>query len=401
VSIFVLVIVLLAASVGGAAARTWRVEKDGSGDFTVIQEAVDVAASGDTVRIGVGRFDDKRYYTFPGWSDSVRVVVHQYELTIIGSGPETTIGQEEPWSLDQGHHGGIIAGQVAGVLDNSILKVEMIKFENMGRGVDTSHESTDGCSIEIRDCQFKACRWPVALYSTVGGTVLIANCSFDRIARNDSAIHCWWQDSVVISNCLSTLDINPTWNQEHFGSWNVGSVVLEGCVFVGGTNAADFFSSESVVVRNCEFDGQELLALEPLDDTLVFVEDCVFDNQERAIEAASPSGGLCMERCIVGSVDDCSFLVSYTSSIVVRDSDIGHGVRGAVWINDIPNCDFPLTLDFTYNYWYTDDRDIIATWIHDQTDSEQACYFVNFEPFRDESTPVDQSSLSEIKSLFR
>ena len=89
-----------------APAATWTVERDGTGDFTVIQEAVDVAADGDTIRIGPGRYDEKTLFVTPGWSEFVRVIVRQEELTIIGSGPETIIGQEEPWELDQGWHRG-------------------------------------------------------------------------------------------------------------------------------------------------------------------------------------------------------------------------------------------------------------------------------------------------------
>ncbi|MBE0568033.1 MAG: hypothetical protein IH621_18915 [Krumholzibacteria bacterium] len=50
----------------GAEARTWRVEKDGSGDYTVIQDALDAAASGDTIQIGPGRFEDFRIYPTNG-----------------------------------------------------------------------------------------------------------------------------------------------------------------------------------------------------------------------------------------------------------------------------------------------------------------------------------------------
>ena len=39
-------------------AWTWTVEKDGSGEFTVIQDALDVAAVGDTVLIGEGTYDE-------------------------------------------------------------------------------------------------------------------------------------------------------------------------------------------------------------------------------------------------------------------------------------------------------------------------------------------------------
>ena len=49
-------VAILSAGAELSAARTWYLEKDGSGDFAVIQEAVDAAASGDTLRIGPGRW---------------------------------------------------------------------------------------------------------------------------------------------------------------------------------------------------------------------------------------------------------------------------------------------------------------------------------------------------------
>ena len=45
-------------AVGQVCARTWYVEQDGSGDFTVIQDAVDAAGDGDTVAIGPGRYEE-------------------------------------------------------------------------------------------------------------------------------------------------------------------------------------------------------------------------------------------------------------------------------------------------------------------------------------------------------
>ena len=43
-------------------AKTWTVEKDGSGDFEIIQDALDAAADGDTVLVGAGRYDTFRPY---------------------------------------------------------------------------------------------------------------------------------------------------------------------------------------------------------------------------------------------------------------------------------------------------------------------------------------------------
>jgi len=58
-------------------------------------------------------------------------------------------------------------------------------------------------------------------------------------------------------------------------------------------------------------------------------------------------------------------------------------------------------LDFTNNYWGTDDPDSIQALIHDRHDSDDVCRYVDFEPYLDESTPVKTKSLSDLKSLFR
>jgi hypothetical protein len=76
------------------------VEKDGSGDYTIIQDAVDAAASGDTIRIGPGRFAENNPTPCTTYIPFVRIWVPQDVLTIIGAGPEETIiGPVEPWDL--------------------------------------------------------------------------------------------------------------------------------------------------------------------------------------------------------------------------------------------------------------------------------------------------------------
>jgi hypothetical protein len=72
-------------------AATWRVERDGSADFSMIQPAIDAAAAGDTILIGPGRFPEFEDVTCPGWTYPVGVWVNKDDLTIIGAGSEQTI----------------------------------------------------------------------------------------------------------------------------------------------------------------------------------------------------------------------------------------------------------------------------------------------------------------------
>ncbi len=71
-----------------AAARTWLVRLDGSGDFTRIQEAVDAAEYGDTVRVGPGEYtwanqgpgNDTNHGMVVLWVDQPRGVTFESEM---------------------------------------------------------------------------------------------------------------------------------------------------------------------------------------------------------------------------------------------------------------------------------------------------------------------------------
>ena len=90
----VLLAVLMASF---ADAATWHVEKDGSGDFIVIQDAIDTAAPGDTIQIGPGIYGEPHIVESGGQDHCVTMYVQTDSLTIIGSGPETVIGPEVIW----------------------------------------------------------------------------------------------------------------------------------------------------------------------------------------------------------------------------------------------------------------------------------------------------------------
>ena len=84
---------LVAASSGMSA--TWHVAKDGSGDFAVIQDAVDAASSGDTIWIHAGRYEEMTE-DWDVWGNGVslvdcHVVITKDDLTLQGDGRDATI----------------------------------------------------------------------------------------------------------------------------------------------------------------------------------------------------------------------------------------------------------------------------------------------------------------------
>ena len=86
---------ILMAIATAAHSHTWHVAQDGSGDFTVIQAAVDAAQDGDTISIGPGHYTE--FTVVPGYGQHpdggfVNVMLDGTKsLTFIGAGPEATI----------------------------------------------------------------------------------------------------------------------------------------------------------------------------------------------------------------------------------------------------------------------------------------------------------------------
>jgi len=93
VKLLCLVSLIVVAAVQGGLAATITVEKDGSGDYTQVQPALDAAASGDTVLIGPGEFTELIPSYIPGyaWDVEVCAYVRVPNLTIIGAGAGQTI----------------------------------------------------------------------------------------------------------------------------------------------------------------------------------------------------------------------------------------------------------------------------------------------------------------------
>lgn len=76
-----------------AAASTWSVQRDGTGDFATIQPALDAAADGDTILIGPGEYTEATTVRLPGSAYDIRSYadVRCGNLTIIGAGAEATV----------------------------------------------------------------------------------------------------------------------------------------------------------------------------------------------------------------------------------------------------------------------------------------------------------------------
>ncbi len=379
-----------------ARARTWFVERDGTGDFIVIQDAVDAAASGDTIKIGSGRFDEKHLVTTPGWSEYVRVQVTQNELTIIGSGSGTIIGQVDSWESDQGLHKGIVA---AGLWGNQILRVENLHLENMGDGIYTGHESKVWSLLEVQDCSFNGSNSDITSIGG-GGILRVNNCDFQNTTTEGVFCIVWNQSEVEIKECTFTR-FSLFYSTEAIGLDGIQNVNIENCNFFGGSSGVSIGNCGPTVIIGCLFDNQKIIALHSSRNSIISIQNCTFKNQAVAFSSYTSDVQVEMVDSIIESVEDCSFSIYTIASLSVHNCDLAKGTRGVVYVNDNSNCPNNVHLDMANNYWGTAEADSINAWIHDRNDTEDVCYWVDFEPFLSGSTPSETPSLGGLKAMFR
>jgi Right handed beta helix region len=379
-----------------ASAKTWFVERDGTGDFIVIQDAVDAAASGDTLKIGLGRFDEKQLVTTPGWSEYVRVQVTQQELTIIGSGPGTIIGQSEPYLSEQGGHRGIATG---GVWGNQILRVEDLHLENMFDGIYTSHEDKVWNLLEVRDCSFDGNQYSLALIGD-GGAVFVNNCDFTNSTTEGIFIGGWDLSELEIRGCEFRRS-QHIYSTQGISLNRVQNALIEDCEIYEGSTGITVNYGGPTLIKECLFDDQLNAALYTTSYCDVSIVGCTFRNQGAVLETDSWYNQIEMIDSVIEDVEKYSFYVSTTGSFTVNNCDLAKGDQGVVYAPEFPSCLFTRHLDMTNNYWGTDNPDSIQAWIHDRNDTDDACFWIDYEPFLPETTPTETQSLGGFKAMFR
>ncbi|MBE0566220.1 MAG: right-handed parallel beta-helix repeat-containing protein [Krumholzibacteria bacterium] len=387
----VLVAILIAVlSASTAHARTWRVEKDGSGDYTVIQDALDAAASGDTIRIGPGRFEEFRIYPTNGGDQAVIAMVQVAEITFIGSGIDQTIIGPTSFDWQDGDPPTRGVNCIAQSTSGKVV-VERLAHENLFSGVYVENAGP----LTVTDCSFRGCRYGInAFVSSV----------VERSDITDCRIGIWIKAPGV------------------YGT-------VTGCRFVDveGT-AVSFQSLESGIASDCRFSAC-------IDCNTVGVQcfgsgggiyDCVFEGLLQPIymtSAAYPeilrnraaTAGICLysnseaftaEGNVFQATGPFPALQLYSRGLphTIRGNHILRGTGLAVEVLGHTGPE-DYHLDMTGNWWGTTDRDSISAWIHDGNDvmwppgGLVECT-VDFEPIAEAPIPTEKKSLGGLKALF-
>lgn len=377
-------LLLVVISAHGADARTWHVRKDGTGDYTVIQDAVDRAAAGDTVRIGPGRFEEKKpFSSFPvgsaeKWTFDVFVAVTVDELTIIGSGADQTV-VGWPTTLGSGPDQPKIICTTPLV---TRLVVEDLALENVYNGI----YRTDRGTLEVRRCRTFGCLIGVVTWSEL--STIIEDCHFQDIdfgvlsfspARN-----------LVISRC-EFVACSAAFER------TLGATVVD-CSFTGYTVGCQFASSSTGGIYNSTFTDQTNVGISVITGAVVNLAD------------NRVTGG------------DVNLRLRTASTVTGSNNVFGGGAYATIWCSNgmiyLHGCEIlngggptikldafvnpPLrTMDLTNNYWGTNSSAMIAGWILDYYDDVRVYAKVQYEPFLGQPVPTESTSWGDLKAGFR
>lgn len=364
-------------------AATIAVRKDGTGDYTVLQHALNAAAAGDTILMGPGEYADKITYWPQYWPNAIETygLLTTSNLTIIGAGADVTIigptsyaglaGQQSPVGL----FGGVAELSISDLTVRNCYSCLNVRCRLW----------IDRCHIEDFDTGI--------LWSTVGEGGAIRN-------------------SLISSTVLSG---PPS------GLFAVGSgtgVLVENCQFMNAPPNADI---PSITFRGCRMSGSSILGLQ-VQGGVCSVEDCdILDVNIGVVSTWQNARCEIRDSRISGDFD--ALRVSQHCSASVEGSILTGGTHSVVFADDasslsIHGCDFhrgsgpvircyrqcslgAVTYDVTNNYWGTGDPADVSGWILDHADDATICASVLFSPFAGHSVPVETVTWGDLKALYR
>jgi hypothetical protein len=356
--------------------------RDGTGDYTTIQPAVEAASPGDTILIGPGRYAEHAPFS-PGlpappdkrWPAETYVGVSVDSLTIRGvSRDEVIIGPTEPYYTVEDQLG--IMNRSAG----KALTIRDLQIENVFAGCYLYGK------IRVENCVVRAC---------------------------DQGVVYWSQDGMNVSQCQFVS--NFTGVVTYSGAANP---TIVGCTFLSNEFGADLVWTSNALVSGCTFTN-DVVGVQFEQGSTGIIRGCYIDSKNAGIVIISPSAAVITNNICIGHAWFCAVLDGQVtaSGNIFRGGDtmtIGlctapvqihgnHILKGAGLAVKL-RCSIGTPLqefDLTNNYWGTTSADSLRAWIVDRTDDPSLYGFVRFDPFSPTPLPTEKKSLGGVKGLYR
>ncbi len=365
-------------------AATISVQRDGTGNYTTIQPALDAAADGDTILIGPGEYTEATTVRLPGWAYDIQSYAHLRcdNLTIVGAGADLTV-----------------------------IGPPTYQANSDGNPASLSY-SVGGGTLHISDVGL---RHSYAMF--VLGIVYMERCHFTNNKRGlvwgPSGPGGWVRDSVF----ETTEYIFDAMSCE-IGSGGLGAgIVLERDRF-GSTSAVR--SVNGMTIRDCELSALHIYA-----GAQVYVERCRNSDAGAGILLDMGSGNFCSVTDSEVGNPFAALMISESSPggrFVVQNSRLEGGNYGVLWFQrysgpcEVHGCDLikgtgPVVLcdpngpiathDLRNNYWGTSDEATIRSWIVDHVDDPGIGATVLYSPFAGQSLPTETTIWGDLKAQFR
>jgi hypothetical protein len=389
---------ILLAIAGAANSHTWHVAQDGSGDFTVIQDAVDAAQDGDTIWIGSGHYTE--FTVVPGYGQHpdggfVNVMLDGTKsLTFLGADSEATIigPLEYAPAYSRSQFGFLCAP------GNATIRVENLRVVNQDfRGLGFLNQ----LHVELYGVQVEMCH--IGVHFHYVNNALIEGCVFVNSPHEGAS------EPAILSRA-HTVVIRDTVVDNYWGGvfFSVGStdVLVDNCQIIDAIVGVSFTQNASGVVQNCYLSGHQNYAIVAGDAGTVVIRNNVIEDSGAGIgfhgaESYTVHDNI-VQRCGI-----CVFIGKPNTSQLVynnhflrypeaEDGFFGYYIRTATYYPF-----GPYYFDFTNNYWGTTDPDEISTWIYDGHDNPNVWMYVVFEPMADGPVPTQHQTWTEVKALFR
>jgi len=394
--IFVLLLLLSAANAGAA---VWRVEKDGSGDFTIIQQAVDASASGDTILIGPGRYDDKFLWGNPPWQQYTRVLVTRADLTLIGAGADwTIIGSAVPLGIGYSQDSGLAAHVGLGA---GAVRISGMGFENCYSGV---YFNGIG-SASVANCRFAGNG--NSINSKIVGDVSVDACMFESLTGvHSSAKHilAWGPGRIELRDSDCEISTLHAYSWGHVHTQAISELLVQGCEFKGGALGITATLGSGVVdISGCAFSLQHNGGIvHAMTGGTVRISSTTMSGQYKALMADVAGARWEVDGLVIEDAFEYSLGFLYLGGGYIRNSHLAKGARYVVLDAGVSPREASAHLDMTNNWWGTADPDSIQAWIFDGNDQpERPYYFIDWMPFKSEPVGTQKRSLSGVKSMYR
>jgi parallel beta-helix repeat protein len=389
-------IIVLSLLPCAAQARTWRVERDGSGDFVVIQDAVDAASDGDVIQLGPGRFDEWR--PLAGYPNTAIYVLVEKNLSFIGAGVgETIIG---PTSLS--------------VHPQTMYEVTGFRFWGASVSGSLKDLTVENCRrhgvllwdgrLEIDRCEFRDCISFGILGRFVGGG-WVRDCQFHDIGGHfgqggDGLVLTAPSNGVEVARCTFTNFVGNgagAW-------WSCQGIDFVDCVFDGGIVGVGFTDGASGSIRNCQISNCSNFGISLLECGTVVVEDNTVSGLDFAgIGVLYTAESLTMRQNVVSSN---TWVLYFNAQVGAGDVSNNHFFRVGdtaywVFVEDYYPLTIPRTVNLENNYWGTTDTALLDQWIYDGNDNEDVDIYVDYRPMLDGPVPTESTTWGAVKSMFQ